>query len=664
MHRRSFLKSGSLLPAAFVPALLIPRQAAAKVRSPAIPKFVTPLRRAGVDIPVAVPDGTGLGGAVHYTIDMRQFSDQLLPSGFGPTTLWGYSQVGQPQRHLGAILVANRGTPVQLKFRNQLPTTHFLPVDRTVDGAQSPPDNRASVHLHGGKVPWISDGGPLAWFSSTGAGGPTFPQQQQALPTESGSAEYYYPNDQAARFMWIHDHAQGITRLNAYAGLASAYLLTDGGEQALQASAGLPGPLHERTHHLVFQDKVFRASGELWYPSVYDEEMFELGPPTVTPLPTPSAVPEFFGDTMLVNGTTYPALTLPQGVHRLRMLNACNGRFLTPRLYYASTAAPTEPNLQAPGPGFLQIGTEGGFLPAPVPVNAPSRLQLILAPAERADVLVDLRGVPAGSKLILYNDAPAPFPNGSEMTDFFAGSANSHGSHIGYGPDTRTLLQITVAAQANPAPFPTLPPDLRPYNEPLLVNHTPGVGAPIPDAVRVRQLTLNEGFDEYGRLLPLLGAATPTANGFGLHFNEPATEVVQQGSIEVWEIFNLSADTHPIHFHLVNVQILNRQRLPMSPPRRGRTLPFHPRSVNFAARPVGVDANELGWKETVRMNAGEVTRVIMRFDAPATLPFALPTLSGTDASGTPYRGYGFVWHCHMLEHEDRDMMRPLIVKVA
>jgi spore coat protein A, manganese oxidase len=166
-----------------------------------------------------------------------------------------------------------------------------------------------------------------------------------------------------------------------------------------------------------------------------------------------------------------------------------------------------------------------------------------------------------------------------------------------------------------------------------------------PPAVPVRDLTLNEIFDAYGRLIQLLGTTVATPLGFGRAYTDPATETPKAGAIEVWRIFNTTADTHPIHFHLVNVQVLSRQ-------------PFQVSSFggvpNFNGPARGPDPNERGWKETVRMNPGECTTVIMKFDLPTGLPFTVPMSPRTG-------GHEYVWHCHILEHEEHDMMRPLVV---
>jgi spore coat protein A len=461
--------------------------------------------------------------------------------------------------------------------------------------------------------------------------------------------------------MWYHDHALRITRLNAYAGLASAYILTDDYEDQLVAR-GLPGLVDARTHYLIFQDKIFvppniasvdpkwmqlvpdSQLGDLWYPHEYDPERWEVGPALQSP-PDPSVVAEAFGDTILVNGTSYPYLALEARVHRLRLLNACNARFLNPRLVYAQPGAPTEADTGAPGPGFIQIGTEGGFLPFPVKVNQHGGVPLLLAPAERADLLVDLRQVPAGSTLILYSDAPAPYPEGDALNDY-AGAVS--------GPDTRTLLQIRVTAAANPEPFPDLPKQFTP-TDPFLISQTRGVMPRVPPDAVVRCLTLNEAFDKYGRLIQFLGTDTPTESGYGRPYDSPPTEVIKKGQKEVWEIANLTGDTHPIHFHLVNVQILGRRRFSDTSRRRGHSLPFRWDSLVFLRNPIAPDENELGWKETVRMNPGEVTRVLIQFDLPVVL-FQVPLSTRTGVTGHEY-----VWHCHILEHEEHDMMRPLIV---
>jgi spore coat protein A len=374
-------------------------------------------------------------------------------------------------------------------------------------------------------------------------------------------------------------------------------------------------------------------------------------------LPDPSVIPEMFGDTMLANGAVYPQATVEARRYRLRILNACQARFLNLQLYVddgspdSITLNPTTlVPANAKGPDFLVIGTEGGFLskPAQVPSNVPFSAatlsgSLITAPAERWDVLVDFSGF-AGKKVILYSDAPAPFPMGDPRNDYFPGAPkNPTITTPGYGPNTRQILRFNVvpATSADPPLAITPSTDLTPGLDPFLV---PSTTAPLPPpaGVPVRILTLNETFDVFGRLIQLLGTNTPLAKGtFGRAYMDPATETPTRGTTEVWQIVNATADTHPIHFHLVNVQILSRQ-------------PFNAFNgvPNYNGPARGPDPTELGWKETVRMHPGEVTTVIMRFDLP-TVPFGVPA--------SPKGGNEYVWHCHILEHEEHDMMRPLLV---
>jgi spore coat protein A len=695
ISRRDFLKYAGVAGAAtIVPWRMAVQRAWAQygVNSPALQKFLDPIRGLGpTGIPVMTPDLTPapVTGALHYTIHIRQFRDQLhsqLPT--PGTKLWGYG-VGTPSafRHLGGVIVAQRNVPIQITFRNRLtsngnsagaPLSHIIPVDTTIPGANVA-QNRTAVHLHGGFVPWISDGGPHDWWAPDGTHGLSFLNNKVLNPgARRNEAEYYYPNAQSARLGWYHDHAWGITRINAYAGIASAFVIDDPAAEAAlfgppPAGATLPDLAATNlrdTLYLIFQDKIFipqagppvgypvtnAGYGDLFYAYVYDPALFgaagtpSFGEPFLTPFPVPSVVPEFFGDTILTNGTAYPVLTVEARPYRLRLLNACNARFLNPVLVRPKgTTFPdnTEPLTTSRGPFFLQIGTEGGYLPRAVRVNERAGLRLLLAPAERADLLVNFTGL-AGQEFILFNNAPGPFPGGNPIFDYYPGNPNTPVSTPGFGPNTRTLLKIAVVAPTVTVVRPTaaaLNAVLPTVIDPPLVTQVPGVPTPVPAGVFVRRLTLNEGFDEYGRLAQFIGTNVATNPGFfGRRYTDQATEVVAAGTTEVWEIANLTADSHPIHFHLVNVQILSRR-------------PFNVLTYNgfptYTGPAVPPDNNELGWKETVRMNPGEVIRVIMKFTLPA-VPFTVPPSPRTG-------GNEYVWHCHILEHEEHDMMRPLVV---
>ena len=681
-----------------------------------IPLFGTAFRGVGPGgIPVAAPDGTAapVTGLTHYTMDIQQYQDAGVCPTLGPTTMWGYNPANplgggvQAQRHLGGIIVAQKGVPLQITFRNKLNVlNHIIPNDLTIDGAGQGVD-RMAVHLHGGLTPWVFDGGPHTWFDPRGLHGASFMNNMLNPAAAANEAEYYYSNNQSARFMWYHDHAMGTTRLNAYAGLASAYIIRDAFEINLK-NLGLPefiensvlGGTVVQELPLVIQEKVFVGPnvlaldptwtgpitpGSMWYAHTYEKNRWRMagnaggGNLKNLVVPDPSCIPEFFGDTNLVNGTSYPQATVEARRYRLRILNATNARFMNLQLYVddgtpngitlnPATGVPTNaPFVDAAqrGPALLQIGTEGGFLPHPVivPTNLPFNPvtmtgSLVMGPAERADVLVDF-GAYAGKKIILYSDAPAPFPMGDPRNDYFPGF-NVKGNPVnglttpGFGPNTRVLMRFNVGP-ATSADVPlaiTTATSLQAGIDPLIVPL--GVSTP-PPGVPVRTLSLNETFDAYGRLIQMLGTNVPVLKGtLGQPYMNPATETPLAGSTEVWEIYNTTADVHPMHFHLVNFQVINRQPFQVSSFGGGQNL-----APNFTGPATPADPNEAGWKETVRMYPGTVTRIIMTFN--------LEPIRKADGTVVPTPvslrtgGHEYVWHCHILEHEEHDMMRPMVV---
>jgi spore coat protein A len=398
-------------------------------------------------------------------------------------------------------------------------------------------------------------------------------------------------------------------------------------------------------------------------------------------LPTPaSIVPEAFFDTILINGGVYPVVSVPPKRVRFRMLNGSQARFYHLNLYPQDASHSGEAQVGTPGPIMYQVGTEGGFLPAvavhnnttPLPKDPsdPSGntalpdapFNLLLAPAERADVVIDFNGK-AGQTFILYNDSVAPFPGGDARNDYFTGDPDQTAfggaptTLQGFGPNTRTLMKIIVTAgSGDTMSTATWLSDLNPLlaanfgsggQQPPLLYTGPFPYTGTPN----RRLTLNEDFDDYGRLIQTLGTTVSSGLNnqgqtmWGRPYESPATETPTASATEVWQLFNLTGDTHPIHFHLVNVQIIQRQMF-TGDPSTGFT---------FVGPAMPPDANEMGWKETVRMNPGEATTIITKF--------TLPTLPGVMGDPVSPRtgGHEYVWHCHILEHEEHDMMRPLIV---
>ena len=469
------------------------------------------------------------------------------------------------------------------------------------------------------------------------------------------------------------------------------------------------------------------------------------GDPIFAPgTPNPSLVPEAFMDTPLVNGTPYPYLTVAPRAYRFRILNACNDRSLNLQLYYADSAKPTEvkmvPAVSTPrfpatwptdgrdggvpdpckaGPPIIQIGTEGGFLPEPVVLdNTPigyeynrrditvlnvSAHTLLLGPAERADVIIDFSKVRKGAKLILYNDAPAPVPAFDSRYDYYTGDPDqteeggAPTTLRGYGPNTRTIMQFRVTGTASPAfnvdalnavwpavyaasqPAPIVPQTTypAPYNastdtysdiQDNNLTFTP-IGSATPTTIQMKPKAIQELFElNYGRMnatlgveLPLTNFNTQTTIPYG--YIDPVTEIIQDGNAQIWKITHNGVDTHAMHFHLFNVQLINR--------------------VGWDGMVKPPERNELGWKETVRMNPLEDAIVAFRPIAPK-LPFSIPDsnrpidptmpLGSTFQSVDPLTniaytvvnaltnfGWEYVWHCHLLGHEENDMMRPMIM---
>ncbi len=674
-------------------------------QSPILRKFISPLPGlGGSGIPVASANKTVFPFADFYQMAAVQYEQHMHPDLPNATRLWGYQDLTtRKSAYLGPIVVAQRDRPVILQMQNALPAKPLLAVDTGLEGADhGAAFNRIAIHLHGGYVPWTMDGNPLSWYSpkgktgaTDGSAGPLFLNGVDGKP---GVAQHYYPNGQSARLLWYHDHAMGITRLNAYAGLASAYLLTDPVMDALTSGNAPLVPSLAHTIPLILQDKSFRKvtndfgrAGDLWYPSRYESTenasgRWGLGTPSdgfaAKGAPqVPSCVPEFFADTPVINGEAYPYLEVEPRRYRFLMLNGSQARFFNLNLYYEDSLNAGEPSFSKAGPAFIQIGNEGGLLPAPVVLNNPPVLMprdadggvepsgpknLLLAPAERADIIIDFSSCQPGDRLIVYNDAPAPFPGGEERTDYFTGNTDeaevggAPKTLPGRGPNTRTLMQIRVVARQGSADPYTANSTINALSTQLPIayanSHIPyGENDLDPDESNVtfKNKTLNEDFDGYGRLIQRIGDDQKLyTDSYARNFMDRPTEIVNRGETQVWDIYNTTGDTHPMHFHLVNVQVIGRAEFDDTDI---ANISFSPTS-EF----VDPDPNERGWKETVRMNPGTVTRVIMKFSVPG-VPFPVPN-SPRLASDFGIDGAEYVWHCHILEHEEHDMMRPLIVR--
>jgi spore coat protein A, manganese oxidase len=723
MNRRNFVKSSLLAGAG---ALAFRRRAWAYAQSPTgVRKFITSLPglgRTGMNeigqyIPIATKQTIQFAGQATdvYNIAAAPYRQRMHPDLPGKPELMGYYDLATgDQKYLGGAIVANRNRPVLLSVTNNTPNRQIIPIDPTMMAGQNGemvgdlPLNRITPHLHGGFTPWFSDGTPMQWYTPEGRTGPSFMNVPGTNPRR-GTATLYYPNQQSSRLVWYHDHAMGITRTNVYCGMAAPYILVDDFETGLVNGGLLPDLVGIP---LVVQDKSFvpdniaqqdpswkwGKAGDLWYPYKYEvnndadgsvnpKGRWDWGPTAdqpatgTMPLPPVCEIPEAFFDSIVINGALYPKLTVEPRRVRFRILNAAQARFFHLSLYAESPYTPGEADLGKPGPLMYQVGNEGGFLTRvavhrnQTPLtpdsdyceNPDGPFNLLLAPAERADLVIDFNGVPAGTRFILYNDAVTPFPCGDSRNDYFTGDIDQTAiggapeTKLGYGPNTRTLMKITVQAGAGDAVSTGtwLTQMNRALagnygaNQPALLynNGNPAVPGELPYNGEVhRLLTLNEDFDEYGRLMQRIGTASSAdvnnqgISTWGMGYMCEATETPRAGATEVWQIMNLTGDVHPMHFHLVNVQLIQRQ-----------AFTGDPNGYDLVGDPMAPAANELGWKETVRCNPGEIATVIMRFDLPV-----LPAAMGNPLSPRT-GGHEYVWHCHILEHEEHDMMRPLVV---
>lgn len=602
MNRRTFVKAASIAAGALALGRLdlIPTAEATKVATPKLKKFVDPLISS---IPKLIPDTTTYPGKDYYEIYMNagkwQFSSQLPVTAIGNTT-WGYgSNYGGNNAflgYLGPTIEAQQNKPVIVKFINNLPTIH--PVQAAIDITVPDPNmypglapGRATPHLHGGFTDPRFDGHPHSWFTASGDHGSNYATSPGAVANE---AILQYSNEQPAANLWYHDHAMGITRLNAYVGLAALYNIRDSNDTGLPNNPlGLPAGPYEIP--LIIQDKQFNPDGSLFYPT---------NGVTAT---HPIWVPEFFGDTAVVNGQTYPFLNVEPRRYRFRFLNGSQARFYN--LWLAGSGKNNLP--------LWVIGMEQSLLPDPAPLQ-----KLLLAPAERADVIVDFTGIKPGTTFTLSNDANVPYPGGGRK-----GGANI--------PD---IMQINVVSPLVGVDNTTLPANL---NLPAITPLVATPGAPM------REIVMKETID------PLTGAPTEVRLN-QRWFNEPVEETPKVGTTEVWQFINLTVDAHPMHMHLVKFQVVNRQAFDsvlyttdyLAWVAGGRVLANKPVLATYLiGAPLPPLPEESGWKDTVKSYPGQITRVISTFDLPI----------GVSAPAN------YVYHCHILEHEENEMMRPMQV---
>lgn len=638
-----------------------------------IPKYVDPLPHFAY--PGGRVDATAFGTPL--TVEMMPTDQQALSTGtvlangtvvgagIGLTHAWGYrisnGTVTQGPLWPGFTVEAMRGVPLDVLYLNNLDESYDalnIALDQTMHWALGTHSTStytgpvpAVAHLHGGEVPAWSDGGPDAWFTPGGA-----------LAGHAALTNVVrYPNTQEAATLWFHDHALGATRLNVYAGMAAFYFLRstdedalhlpgwsgDGMVQEVDPVTGAVGAAYLPEIEVAVQDRMFDQNGGLYWPVLPPN-------PTVHPYWTP----EFVGDIMTVNGKTWPYLSVAPRKYRFRLLDGSNARFY---------------ELSLPGgPKMYQVGTDGGLLDAAVPIT-----KLVMGPGERADVIIDFTGL--SGTFILKNSGRTPFPKG----------APPKGSTVGQ------IMQFVVNGQLAGADNSVITGRAMPLEK--LANFATGTLAAGVAPAQNRLLTLNEVIGAGGPLEVLVnntnysGASARAYGDFSTVPGDPSgtlySEFVNEGDTEVWKIINITADAHPIHLHLVQYQLVSRQAFNVNTYMKAYNAAFPggafiggygpPMDYNVNQTPTAAvptiggnpdvtpylqgrarpaEPNEQGWKDTFIMYPGEVTTVVVRFtpqDANAT--------GNNFFDFNPDGGHGYVWHCHIVDHEDNDMMRPYSV---
>jgi spore coat protein A len=644
----------------------------------AVPPRLTPgsLTTTTTDPVTGLPVTTVVSGN-HYDLAVRPVVQQVLPTRnnagkplktpYPATPVWGYGAVGTSTFSWPAFTIeAQQGVPTTVTWRNQLVDAagnfvpHLLTVDPTLHWANppGPTDTRPtftgappapytgpvplSTHLHGAHIEPQSDGFPEAWFLpaaanvtpcitpgnpagcffSTGSNFMTSPRLPAPPP---GATNAYYQNDQRAATLWYHDHTLGMTRANVYAGLAGFYLLRDSYETAAPPfGLGLTTDYPYGTYEipLAIQDRSFNADGTLFYPTT--RAFFDgfAGPYIPDPMSdiSPYWNPEFFGNFMVVNGKTWPKHSVEARKYRFRVLNGSDSRWLI--LSFADV------NLVPLAIPFHVIGNDSGFLTgAPVATT-----QLVVAPGERYDVIVDFAAVAPGTRVIMTNLGPdAPY-GGVPPTGAARANAGTTGQVMAF--------DVVAATTPNPALPASLAPPPEAYMPAPIEQLQPAAGQP------ARTVTLTEFMS---MINPAGPAMAQVGDAWGPHpWHHTGTENVALNAVEVWQIVNRTVDAHPIHLHQVGFQVLDRTPIDLigydaalaackaNP--AGAGCPVDP--ALFAIGPAQPPAPyELGQKDTVMAKPGEMTRLKAYFDIPGQ----------------------YVWHCHILSHEDNEMMRPLCV---
>jgi spore coat protein A len=468
-----------------------------------------------------------------------------------------------------------------------------------------------------------------------------------------------YQNDQEAATLWYHDHALGLTRLNVYAGLAGFYVLQDENRTDLVENGILPSGNYDIG--MAIQDRAFTSDGQLYYPAFADDLLPGTGETVSSVVPhefyeefgddAASAVPEFFGDTILVNGMAWPMLEVAAGDYEFRLLNGSDSRFYVLRVSDANV-------------GVHLVGTDGGLLPEAITLSDGDGLAednefLVLAPGDRVELVFDFSRLDDDDVVNLLNVGPTFEP--------FKG-VDDRGNLLGLGDEPPPEAADTADPVGNIMQF-VANTDTKAFHTDLdqgTLLAKDFIDLATTNIDNTRKLGLFEGVDDYERVTPRLGKAEEgsiitdlVSNGdFGpLMWDAPTTETPLLNTTETWDIFNFTADSHPIHLHLTQFQVVEKREIEFQDidengvpddtngggisygyVAQGESADYELADI-WIGEEVTLRPEETGWQDTIHVNPNEMVAIVATFDKPGD----------------------YVWHCHILSHEDNEMMRPFTV---
>ncbi len=611
-----------------------------------------------------------------------------------PTTIWGY---GDKKFYTwpGRTFQVNSGEPLEVKWENRLTDALGAPLpylitgkDNTLDGfgdytGRSVVDENLHwayslhgyqqysiaangvpivPHVHGGHTDFQFDGNPEFFFSpGWGVRGPQWVEKK-----------YVYDNSQPAGTIWYHDHALGITRLNVYTGMAGFYIIRD------DFDTGLPGnpldlPAFPYEAAFAIQDRMFKDNGEFFYPAFPGDPFYAdfitgegaILPPVLFPGGGPTGLAEFFGDHMVVNGVIWPYMDVEPRNYRLRLLNGCDSRFLATQFFEVPLGDEDFTNATGPLP-FTVIGSDQGLASSPTIVDT-----LLIETGSRYDIVFDFKNVTPGNRVIMKN----------------IGGDEPFGGDIGVGQvfgETDRIMAFDVVLPLDAAVPDTTPTGI-------------SFGQVFPSPTRTRKVALFEGKDEFGRLQPLLGTAEPATDFAGnpvnwpntpeyssvglvgqmegsIAWHSPTTENPALNSTEEWEVWNMTGDAHPVHLHLVHFEIMDRHKITWdsnadedgfipagsSPAGNGTYLVPQP-TVQHNSVAGDPATYGIGFRIVNPTSGGAVEKPAEYVEnAPKDMVTALPG-QVTRIKATFDKPGRYVWHCHILSHEDHEMMRVMHV---